>query len=432
MTLQVRTLIMTVTLVILSVAATTAILSWTARDALLDTIQDQGVGITRRIGIAGNVFEQIAQDAEEIVGEHMIVEATIAAHLVAVAEAAGLSPDEINAHLQEIVDRTALDEFWITDESGHAYLRSNPDVDFRFNPDPGVQPQASEFWPVLTGQRPEYVQASRVREIDDQTFKYAAVAGIDKPRIVQVGYGAQIQRVRQQTDSIRLNDELVNAGNLNAIRVVDSNLATLELSIRGRRPEDEQISERDAEALRRVIAGGVTTSYVDGSVLKVMAPVIGATGGVTGAAFVQFPTDHVTQTIGLQLKLAAGLAVLVVVAGVGASIFLARRVTRPVGRLTAAAGAVESNEFDPENLADVASRRDEIGKLARVFQSMAREVDRREQRLRRQLEDLRIAIDQTRKARDVAEITETEYFQRLEQRAQQLRERAARPSGAAG
>ena len=407
MTLQARTLLMTISLLVLAVVATTAVLSWRGRSALLDTIEDQGIGITQRISIAANVFEQITKDSEATIGEHMLVEASIAAHFVAVGEAAGLSPAEINARLRSIVDRSVLDEFWITDEQGRAYLRSTPDIDFQFNPDPRVQPQASEFWPVLTGQLGEFVQLARVREIDDQVFKYAAVAGIDKPRIVQVGIGRQIQRLRQQTGLVRLNDELVNQGNLDAIRVVDTNLATLGFSARTREAVSQPFSEADASRLREVIAQGHTSSYLDGPTLKVMAPVIGDQGAVIGAAYVQFPTDQVNKTIGVQLQLAGAIAVIVVAAGIFASISLARRVTRPVARLTAAAHAVGANTLDPDSLASTAARADELGNLARVFQRMAREVYQREQRLLRQVEDLRIEIDHSKKAREMAEITET-------------------------
>lgn len=48
----------------------------------------------------------------------------------------------------------------------------------------------------------------------------------------------------------------------------------------------------------------------------------------------------------------------------------------------------------------------------------------REQGLRREIEALRIEIDDTRKAREVAEITETEYFADLQRRVRQLRGRA--------
>jgi len=130
-----------------------------------------------------------SKDVETLVGEHLLAEAFIAAHFVAVAEAAGLRPAQINRRLHEIAEKTGL-EFWITDEIGHAYLRCSLGIRFRFDPDPNVHPQASEFWSVLTGERPSLVQEARKREIDDRVFKYAAVAGIDRPRIVQVGIGA--------------------------------------------------------------------------------------------------------------------------------------------------------------------------------------------------------------------------------------------------
>jgi DNA repair ATPase RecN len=96
---------------------------------------------------------------------------------------------------------------------------------------------------------------------------------------------------------------------------------------------------------------------------------------------------------------------------------------RNVGLVAGAAAAVEAGTFDPSALAEVAGRGDELGRLARVFQSMAREVAAREQRLQHQVEKLRVEIDQTRKARQVAEITETDYFQQLQQKVQGLRNR---------
>jgi CheY-like chemotaxis protein len=92
-----------------------------------------------------------------------------------------------------------------------------------------------------------------------------------------------------------------------------------------------------------------------------------------------------------------------------------------VDHVIAAAAAVEAGEFDPETLARVATRRDELGRLARVFQRMAREVHVREQRLKQEVQQLRIEIDEARTARQVAEITETDYFQDLQRKADQLR-----------
>src|SRR4029078_5576963 len=131
-----------------------------------------------------------AADCEDATAQHMVGEALLAAHLVAATEKAGMRPSEINAILASIAAKSAIQEFWITDSSGHAYL-TNTGVDFTFSPDPAKQPQASAFWPLLGGRQKIVVQAPRKREINDKVFKYVGVAGVDKPRIVQVGVSAK-------------------------------------------------------------------------------------------------------------------------------------------------------------------------------------------------------------------------------------------------
>ncbi|MCB0166809.1 MAG: response regulator [Anaerolineae bacterium] len=94
---------------------------------------------------------------------------------------------------------------------------------------------------------------------------------------------------------------------------------------------------------------------------------------------------------------------------------------RRVQQVTQAAAAVEANTFDPDSLAGVAAREDELGQLARIFQHMAREVYAREQRLKQQVKELRIEIDRARQAQQVDQITGTDYFQTLRRKAQNLR-----------
>ena len=94
-----------------------------------------------------------------------------------------------------------------------------------------------------------------------------------------------------------------------------------------------------------------------------------------------------------------------------------------VGLVTAAAVAIKANTFQPESLNEVAQRSDELGQLALVFQEMARQVYAREQQLKQQVQQLRIEIDQERRAREVAEITESDYFQQLLSKAEELRNR---------
>lgn len=92
-----------------------------------------------------------------------------------------------------------------------------------------------------------------------------------------------------------------------------------------------------------------------------------------------------------------------------------------VGRVIAAAAAVETASFVPASLDGIATRPDALGQLARVFQRMAREVEVREERLRREVRELRIEIDEARQSRKVAEITESAYFQGLRGQASELR-----------
>jgi CheY-like chemotaxis protein len=96
---------------------------------------------------------------------------------------------------------------------------------------------------------------------------------------------------------------------------------------------------------------------------------------------------------------------------------------RDAALVTSAAAALEAGAFVPGMLSSVAAREDELGKMACMFEKMAAEVQAREMRLQMQLQQLTIQIDEQRKEREVAEITETDYFQQLQQRAVAMRRR---------
>ncbi len=65
----------------------------------------------------------------------------------------------------------------------------------------------------------------------------------------------------------------------------------------------------------------------------------------------------------------------------------------------AAAAAVDEDKFDPASLDELAKREDALGQLARVFEKMALEVRAREQRLKRQLQQLRLDIEEKQMAK---------------------------------
>ncbi len=139
----------------------------------------------------------------------MTGQARIAAHLVAAAEAAGWSPEQVIGILDEVVESTVLDELWITDESGRAYLTNVRDesgnlVPFAFSPDPAIQRQASTFYTLLsepTESNAVVTQQAQNREIDWEIFKYVGVNGVDKHRIVQVGNALAFEEQGLLTDT---------------------------------------------------------------------------------------------------------------------------------------------------------------------------------------------------------------------------------------
>ena len=104
-----------------------------------------------------------------------------------------------------------------------------------------------------------------------------------------------------------------------------------------------------------------------------------------------------------------------------------------VSRVTGAAEALEAGEFVAGGLAEVAARTDALGVLARRFATMAAEVKAREERLKAEVRELRIEIDQARQAKRVSEITDTDFFRDLRSRATTLRQTVRgddRPDGA--
>lgn len=109
----------------------------------------------------------------------------------------------------------------------------------------------------------------------------------------------------------------------------------------------------------------------------------------------------------------------------GVAVFLSDRVIAcPILKVTKAAADIEAENFQLDSLSGLVNRRDELGQLARVFSHMAKEVHVREKRLKSQVKALRIEIDEVKRERQVSEIVESDFFQDLTAKANNLRQRS--------
>ena len=126
----------------------------------------------------------------DTLSKHMIAEAMLTAHYIDAAIKAGMSTDDINAVLATIADQSAISEFWVSDENGRIVFTNVKGVTFTFPRDATACTQAAPFTALLDGVETVVIQDMREREVDGALFKYVGVAGVDKPRIVQVGVSA--------------------------------------------------------------------------------------------------------------------------------------------------------------------------------------------------------------------------------------------------
>jgi len=105
-----------------------------------------------------------------------------------------------------------------------------------------------------------------------------------------------------------------------------------------------------------------------------------------------------------------------------AVIFASGAITKPLSQITEVARSLENDQpYDPAQLADVTDNTDELGMLARVFNEMALQVQQRTQKLKEEVVQLRIEIDETKRQKQVSEIVESEYFKELKEKTQTMR-----------
>lgn len=107
------------------------------------------------------------------------------------------------------------------------------------------------------------------------------------------------------------------------------------------------------------------------------------------------PSDSYLAPIRRNQQMLLGAILIFIVGAAGVAILISDRlIARPILKIANMAADIENSEFEISQLSEVAERQDELGQLARVFQSMAQQIYEREYKLRQQIEELGLKADQ--------------------------------------
>ncbi len=383
MTFRVRMIVFVSLLLAGAQLITASFLMNNARQAMLDEQAEAGRVLARMLARTAFIVRSFPEEMEDVLAEQMVIDATIAAHFVAAGEAAGWTSEQINERLKEIVASTTLSEFWITDENGRAYLRNATEIDFAFEPDPNKNPQSAIFFKLITGEEKVVIQPAQRRDFDGKIFKYVGVGGVDRPRIVQVGYEASIlAALRERVSLDRLSQELVASGDIRAIRVVNAGVETVVYQAGEGLPD--VLSTQDVTNLQQAVKNNAAQDYLEGSSFKFIEPIHGTDENTpaSGAVMVYLPTDRLDAVVRRYTLDAVVASAGILLVGALVSLLFSLYITRPLGRFQQAAEQVAGGNYHSDVLNEVVTRKDELGKLGRVFDGMAREVTARDRRLK--------------------------------------------------
>lgn len=395
MTFQQRLIVLITGLVVLAVAVVTAALAYTSHAALTARLETDARMTVSLLARGAGQARDIPRDVEQLLGERLVSEATLAAHLVAVAEAAKVPVKPLSDRLKQIAEGGGPDELWITDNRGKAYLHSQPGPDPTFGQDSKAQPRHAAFLGLLNRSPAALVSDAAVE--GGRLMKFAGVAGVDRPRIVQVG--ADVRRladIAKKAGVDGLVDALLASRAVEAAWLLDRDGRVLARGAVMGETGGGPLSDSGLQTAKAVAATGTGSSSAGGAAVKLVtegdsllafAPVSAGSGSnaAAGVAVVRLPAGEPAAMLRRDLKMGGLLGVAVLALGIVAAVRFSRRQMAPIERLSEAVAAVEAGRFNPFTLNEATERDDEFGRLSRVFRRMAMEANAREETLDAQL-----------------------------------------------
>lgn len=161
-----------------------------------------------------------------------------------------------------------------------------------------------------------------------------------------------------------------------------------------------------------------------GSWITTYQPITDRNGQNVGAIGVDMPASYVNQ-VKEGILVSGAIAFIVSYLLIFLLVYwLSGQLTRPIVGLAGVAEDIGEGNYDQEwSIIDTNSLRDEIDTLATVFRSMVEKVAEREKSLRARVAQLEIMIDHSKLESEVSEIVDSDFFQDLQSKVQDMRSR---------
>ena len=404
MTLSLRLMVTVLTSVGLAIVGVAIVMGLLARDALLEQAEGRGRLIAGLIAAEANRSEAFLHEIDAA----SLLE--MEAQSVAIARLADTRrTEDLVMSLVEITADSVIDDIWLLDGSGQPIARAVNGVGvdvigYADLTEAGIDRR--ELIPLLAGNRFAVSLRSTPRDKFERTLRYVSVR-LGPDRFVLVGSvedeGGEI------VPAAGLAEALAEQEGIEAIWVVDDRLEVTAAAIGSAR--EAALPEAGRELAERALNAAVIDrasdkaafSRIEPDALHVAAPILGRWSIATGVVVMRLPRTHLDSLL-LDITILGVIAAAVAfAAGSVIAIVSARRIARPVVALTRGAEEMDRGDFEPASLDVVADRRDELGTLVRVFQTMARDVQNREQHLeglvRERTADLEQKNEELEKAR---------------------------------
>jgi len=387
MTLSQRLVLTVLASIGLAIVGAAIAMGLLARNALIGQAEDRGRMIAGLIAAEANRSDDLLVEFDAAALSRVEAQAIAIAHLAEL-----YTPEELASAFAEITAASTIEDVWLLDGSGNPISRgvggfgdegvSITDLDAA-----GIDRR--ELEQLFAGHRIAIALQSNPINDFERALRYIAVR-LRTDLFVLVGSAVNEAGIFDLAAG--LTETLVRERDIGAIWVVDDQLKITAAAATGDRGQPALLAQDKALAERALNTAAADRasdraafSIIGGDALHVAAPILDRGSVVTGVVVMHLPRDRLDRLL-LDLivfgVIAAGLAF---AAGSLIAIVSARRIARPVVALTRAAEQMDRGSFDPASLDTVTDRRDELGTLVDVFQSMAREVQNREQRLEAQV-----------------------------------------------